>query len=90
MSQNKTFQNLMVLESARDTAKEFLQDKYLETVKPFVTIIEMTMKANSENHFEAAKRIQDQTKLIDTDQKKTLFAAALMELVEYNNLKSLK
>lgn len=82
----KTFQNLLVLEQARDTARELLLDKYFQCVRPYVTIIEMTMKANDENHFEAAKRIQDQTKLIDTADKKTLFAAALMELVEEINL----
>lgn len=80
----------MILESARDTAKEFLQDKYIETVKPFVTAIEMVMKANGENHFGAAKRIQDKTNLVDTEEKKTLFAAALMELVEENNLNQIK
>lgn len=90
MTQNKTFQNLMVLESARDTAKQFLQDKYYEAVKPMVAVIEMTMKANNENHFEAAKRIQDQTNLIDNADKKTLFAAALMELVDEINLKILR
>ena len=50
-------------------------------------VIEMVATANNENHFEAMKRIQDQTDLSDAPDKKIIFAAALMEIVEEKNLK---
>ncbi|WP_298119363.1 hypothetical protein [Flavobacterium sp.] len=83
----KDFQNLVVLDQSRETAKEILLDKYDETVAPFVRIIQQVMKANDENHFEALKRIQDKTDLATAPEKKILFAAALMEIVEEVNLK---
>ena len=87
MAENKTFQNLLVLEQARDTAKETLLNKYDEVVSPFIHIIQQVMKANDENHFEALKRIQDKTDLAKEPEKKILFSAALMEIVEEVNLK---
>lgn len=80
MTTQKTFRNLQVLEDARNTAKELLLDRYDEVVKPFTHIIDTVAKANNENHFEAMKRIQDQTDLSDDPDKKVIFAAALMEL----------
>jgi len=87
--QNKPFQNLLVLEQARETAKETLLHKYDEVVAPFIHIIQQVMKANNENHFEAMKRIQDKTELANAPEKKILFSAALMEIVEEVNLKIL-
>jgi hypothetical protein len=87
---SKPFQNLLVLEQARETAKETFLHKYDETVAPFVRIIQQVMKANEENHFEALKRIQDKTDLAKEPIKKIIFAAALMEIVEEVNLKPLQ
>jgi len=86
---SKPFQNLLVLEQARETAKEILLDKYDESVAPCIRVIQQVMKANNENHFEALKRIQDKTELAKAPEKKILFAAALMEIVEEKNLKPL-
>lgn len=87
MAVQRTFRNLQILENARNTAKELLLDKYDEAVKPLIKTIEMVATANNENHFEAMKRIQDQTDLSDAPDKKIMFAAALMEIVEEKNLK---
>ena len=87
MTEQKTFRNLQVLENARNTAKELLLDKYDTAVKPMMKTIEMVATANNENHFEAMKRIQNQTDLSDAPEKKIMFAAALMEIVEEKNLK---
>lgn len=87
MTEQKTFRNLQILEAARNTAKELLLDRYDEVVKPFTHIIDTVAKANNENHFEAMKRIQDNTDLADDPEKKITFAAALMEIVEEKNLK---
>lgn len=88
-SVNKDFYNLLVLEQARETAKETLLHKYDEVIAHFIPIIQQVMKANDENHFEALKRIQDKTNLAESPEKKILFAAALMEIVEEVNLKPL-
>lgn len=87
MAVQNTFRNLQVLENARNTAKELLLDQYEDAVKPMMKVIEMVATANNENHFEAMKRIQDQTDLSDAPDKKIMFAAALMEIVEKKNLK---
>lgn len=81
-----TFQNLQVLQDARITAIELLGDRYFEVINPFRKIIEMVMKANNENHFEATKRIQEKTDLMDSLDKKVVFSSALMEIVDEKNL----
>lgn len=86
MAEQRTFRNLQTLEVARTEAKNILQERYANVVEPFRNIIEMVAKSNNENHFEAMKRIQDQTDLADDAQKKIIFAAALMEIVEEKNL----
>lgn len=86
MSTQRTFRNLQVLEIARKSAKENLLDRYDDVVKPFVNIIETVARSNDENHFEAMKRIQDKTDLATDPEKKIIFAAALMEIVEEKNL----
>ena len=84
---SKTFRNLQILEEARTMARLFCKGDYAEAVKPFISIIENVAEANNENHFEAMTRIQDQTDLATAEEKKVLFAAALMEIVEVKNLK---
>lgn len=81
-----TFRNLQVLEEARVAARDTLKGNYFATVEPFRSIIETVAKSNKENHFEAMKRIQDKTDLADDPEKKVIFAAALMEIVEEKNL----
>lgn len=90
MGNNKDFQNLMVLEQAREVCKEQLQGKYFEVIEPLVRAIEQVMAANKINHFEALKLLQDKTNLLDSVEKKVLFSAALMEIVEETNLAPLK
>lgn len=87
MAETRTFRNLQILEEGRTTARLLCKGDYAETVKPFISIIEKVAEANNENHFEAMKRIQDQTDLASAEEKKILFAAALMEIVEEKNLK---
>ena len=81
-----TFQNLQVLEEARTAARLNLKSEYESVVKPFVSIIERVMKANKENHFEAVCRINTTTDLMEDPEKKIIFAAALMEIVDERNL----
>lgn len=90
MPQTKTISNVLILSQTRDTVKELLQEKYESVIAPLITTIEMVMKANDENHFSAMYRIKNQTNLADTPEKQSLFAAALYEIIEEKNLKSLK
>jgi len=87
MAEQNTFRNLQTLEVARNTAKELFQDKYDDIVEPFVDIINKVAEANNENHFEAMRRINTKTDLAEAPEKKMIFAAALMEIVEEKNLK---
>ena len=87
MSEQRTFRNLQTLEVARTEAKNILQERYANVVEPFRNIIETVAKSNNESHFEAMKRIQDKTDLAAEPEKKIIFAAALMEIVEEKNLK---
>jgi hypothetical protein len=41
-----TFSALSVLKATQKNVKEQLGDNYEELVKPFITIVEMTIKAN--------------------------------------------
>ncbi len=81
-----TFQNLQVLEEARTAARLNLKSEYESVVKPFVSIIERVMTANDENHFEAVCRINTTTNMMEEPEKKIIFAAALMEIVDERNL----
>ena len=81
-----TFQNLQVLEEARTAARLNLKSEYESVVKPFVSIIERVMTANDENHFEAVSRINTTTNMMEEPEKKIIFAAALMEIVDERNL----
>lgn len=82
-----TFLNLQILEQGRTVARDLLKDQYFDTVEPFKSIILKVADANNENHFEAMKRINEQTDLAQAEEKKILFSAALMEIVEEKNLK---
>lgn len=82
-----TFRNLQILEHGRTAARDLLKGQYFETVEPFKSIILKVAEANNENHFEAMKRINEQTDLAQAEEKKIVFAAALMEIVEERNLK---
>lgn len=82
-----TFRNLQILEHGRIAARDLLKDQYFETVEPFKSIILKVAEANNENHFEAMKRINERTDMTQAEEKKILFAAALMEIVEEKNLK---
>lgn len=82
-----TFRNLQILEYGRTAARDLLKDQYFETVEPFKSIILKVAEANNENHFEAMKRINEKTDLAQVEEKKILFSAALMEIVEEKNLK---
>lgn len=86
MHNTTTFRNLQILESARTEAKNILQERYAKVVEPFRNIIETVARSNNENHFEAMKRIQDKSDLAAEPEKKIIFAAALMEIVEEKNL----
>ena len=81
----KTFQNLQVLEEARNAMRLTLQSEYFEKVNPYVKIIKTVMEANNENHFEAVKRIQ-KTDLMSKPEYHIVFASALMEIVDEKNL----
>lgn len=82
-----TFKNLQILEHGRTVARELLKDQYFDTVESFKSIIVRVAEANNENHFEAMKRINEKTDLAQAEEKKILFSAALMEIVEEKNLK---
>lgn len=86
MAETKTFRNLQVLEEARTMARLLCKSDYTETVKSFRSIIETVARSNNEDHFEAMKRINTSTDLAIEEEKKILFAAALMEIVEEKNL----
>ena len=88
-SKQKTFQNLQVLEETRAAVREALGGKYFDIVEPFVNIIQKVAAANNENHFEAVKRIQNNTDMMGDLQRKSIFASALMEIVEEKDFKIL-
>ena len=83
MSDKKgTFANLQVLKETQDTVCAQLGAKYNEVVAPFVAVIQMVMKANNENEFEAMKRIKDKTNFLNKVDAPPLFASALMEITQ--------
>lgn len=83
MSDKKaTFANLQVLKETQDTVRAQLGEKYNEVVAPFISIIQMVMKANNENEFEAMKRIKEGTDLYKRVDAPPLFASALMEITQ--------
>jgi hypothetical protein len=77
-----TFKNLSVLKAAQQSVKAELGDKYDTIVAPYIQIIEMVMKANSINEFEALKKIKDKTEIYKKVDSPLFFASALIEITE--------
>lgn len=77
-----TFQNLSLLKKEQLSVKQQLGVKYEETVKPFYDIIQMVMKANEENEFQAMKRIKENLDIYKKPDAPLLFTAALIEITE--------
>lgn len=87
---NKTFHNLTVLETARQTVREDLGKKYFEKVAPFAKIIFMVMKAQDTDKFTAMKVIKDTLPIYKQENAPLYFSAALMEIVEENHFQEFK
>ena len=77
-----TFQNLSLLKKEQLSVNQQLGVKYEETVKPFYDIIQMVMKANEENEFQAMKRIKENLDIYKKPDAPLLFTAALIEITE--------
>jgi hypothetical protein len=77
-----TFKNLSVLKEAQQSVKSELGDKYETIVANYIQIIEMVMKANSINEFEALKMIKEKTELYKKVDAPLFFASALIEITE--------
>lgn len=77
-----TFKNLSVLKEAQQSVKAELGDKYETIVTPYIQIIEMVMKANSINEFEALKMIKEKTEIYKKVDAPLFFSAALIEITE--------
>lgn len=91
MQTQNTFQNLQVLESARQgLIKKFGMKDYLEKVTHFVNVLVRVMNANSINEFEAAKKLQEETSFFDKPGAPLFFSAAVMEITEEKNFKGLR
>ena len=79
-TKQKTFSALSVLKATQENVKAKLGDKYPELVAPYVQIIEMVMKANAINEFEAMKKIKDNTEIYKKVDAPLFFSAALSEI----------
>jgi len=79
---SKTFSALATLKATQVNVKEQLGDNYEELVKPYVTIVEMVMKANGINEFDAMKKIKDGTELYKKTDAPAFFACAVVEITE--------
>ena len=77
-----TFKSLTVLKEAQQSVKADLGDKYEELVAPYIQIIEMVMKANSINEFEALKKIKEELEIYKKVDAPLFFSAALIEITE--------
>lgn len=82
MKKSNTFKNLAVLKEAQQSVKRQLGSKYPELVQPYIEIIEMIMKANSINEFEALKMIKEQLPIYKKTDAPLFFSAALIEITE--------
>lgn len=81
-TKQKTFSALSVLKATQESVKSDLGDKYPELVAPYVEIIEMVMKANNINEFEALKKIKDTLPVYKKVDAPLFFSAALIEITE--------
>ena len=82
MEKKTTFKSLAVLKEAQVLVKRDLAEKYEAIVEPYVTIIEMIMKANNIDQFEALKIIKEKNSLYKKPDGPFLFSAAVMEIVD--------
>lgn len=83
-----TFRNIQVLSQVRSVVKNRLGSKYPEIINPVIHQIERFKELNNINHFEAVKRIQETTTLMDNEIKISIFSSALMDLVDKYDLKT--
>lgn len=81
-TKQKTFSALSVLKATQENVKAELGEKYPELVAPYVQIIEMVMKANSINEFEALKKIKEELAIYKKVDAPLFFSAALVEITE--------
>ncbi|MFA9191139.1 hypothetical protein AAGV28_07120 [Flavobacterium sp. FZUC8N2.13] len=77
-----TFKSLQELKEVQESVKNQLGEKYEEVITPYVQIIQMTMKANNENEFQAMKRIKENLEIYSKKDAPLLFSAALIEITE--------
>jgi hypothetical protein len=81
-TKQKTFENLSILKKEQLSVKQQLGEKYEATIKPFFDIIQMVMKNNEENEFQAMKRIKENLPIYKKADAPLLFTAALIEITE--------
>jgi hypothetical protein len=79
---SNTFKNLEYLKSVQDQVKHDLGKDYEKTIQPFVKIIEMVMKANDINEFDAMLKIKSELEAYRRENGPPFFSAALVEIVE--------
>jgi hypothetical protein len=77
-----TFSNLNLLKKEQVSVKAQLGEKYEPTIKPFYDIIQMVMRGNDENEFQAMKRIKEELPIYKNPDAPLLFTAALIEITE--------
>lgn len=85
-----TFKSLSVLKEAQQSVKAELGDKYEELVAPYVQIIEMVMKANAINEFEAVKMIKEKLPIYKKPDAPMFFSAAMVEITEAKHFAGFK
>lgn len=87
---SKTFKNLSVLKKVHDDVKDQLGTNYNEIITPYFQIIQMTMKANNENEFEALKRIKENLEIFKKPDAPMFFSAALIDITEAKHFQKFK
>jgi hypothetical protein len=85
-----TFGNLVVLKEAQKSVKQQLGDKYEEIVAPYIQIIEMVMKNQSINEFQALKEIKEKLEIYKKKDAPLLFSSALIEITEAKHFEGFK
>lgn len=90
MNPNKTISAVHVLKTTQINMKQKFGNKYAELIEPFITIIDMVMKANAINEFEAMKKIKDELPVYKKPGADLWFASALYEIIEATRFAELK
>jgi hypothetical protein len=85
-----TFKSFSVLKEAKQSVKSQLGDKYPDIVAPYIQIIEMVMKANSINEFEAVKIIKEKLPIYKKVDAPLFFSAAMVEITEAKHFQGFK